>query len=328
MKFALLTSGGDAPGMNAALRAAVRLATDGGDECLGVRDGYKGLLLRDFIGLTARSVSGIMQLGGTMLRSARSEEFRDEAAQRKAARLLDGAGVDALIVIGGDGTFRGAEALSRFWRGRVFGIPGTIDNDIAATSVTIGFDTAVNTAMQAIDKIRDTAAAHERVFLIEVMGRTCGWIALHAGLASGAEEILVPEIPFDLETAFANILEGRKRGKRSSIIVMAEGHRQAGDAPERARGLQSKSGVECRAVERGYLQRGGPPTAADRILATQMGAFAVRCLRSGESGKMAAWREGRLLAEPFAAAWAAPKPLAPFLVEILPALAEVRRALR
>jgi 6-phosphofructokinase 1 len=292
-----MTSGGDAPGMNAAIRSVTRAALAGGFRVLGFKRGYEGILHGQFQAMDSRSVSNILQRGGTILKTARSAEFQTVAGMKKAARVLDDFGVNALVAIGGDGTFRGAIDFAKIWKGQFIGIPGTIDNDLAGTDFTIGFDTAVNTAVEAIDKIRDTADAHERFFLVEVMGRHCGQIALRVGIAGGAEEILIPERPQDIREVCERLQSGRCLGKTSSLIVVAEGVK--GGALAVAEQLKKLSRIEYRVVILGYIQRGGNPTASDRCLATRLGAYAVRAVVDGETGKMAGEINGRDVLVPF-----------------------------
>jgi len=292
-----MTSGGDAPGMNAALRAVTRAALGNGFHLLGFNRGYEGILREQFQQLDSRSVSNIIQRGGTILKTARSAEFMTTAGVKKAAANLQKLGVHALVLIGGDGTFRGALDLEKFWDGQIIGVPGTIDNDLAGTDYTIGFDTAVNTAVEAIDKIRDTAASHERFFLVEVMGRHCGQIALEVGIAGGAEEILIPENPVDIRGVCERLCAGRSIGKTSSIIVVAEG--VDGGAVGVAEKLRKLSQNEYRVVILGYIQRGGHPSAKDRCLATRLGFYAVQAILNGESGKMAGEAGGELVLVPF-----------------------------
>lgn len=281
-RIGILTSGGDAPGMNAAIRAIVRKAVYHGLEVVGIERGFLGLLHKEFRSLSLGSVADIIHRGGTILRTARCDDFKKPEFQRKAVENLRDAGIEGLIVIGGDGSFRGALALAR--RGfPVIGVPATIDNDISGTDFSIGFDTAVNNVVDAINKIRDTATSHERTFVIEVMGRESGHIALQAGLAGGAESILIPEIPFDLDDVIFKLQRGINRGKLHSIILVAEG---AASGIEIGEEIRKRTGLETRITILGHLQRGGTPTALDRILASRMGAAAVDLLRSGESGKM------------------------------------------
>jgi 6-phosphofructokinase 1 len=293
----LMTSGGDAPGMNAAIRAVVRVALGHGFRVLGFHRGYEGILREQLQEMDARSVSNIVHRGGTILKTARSKEFLTLAGREKAARNLDRRGIRSLVLIGGDGTFRGAIDLAKIWKGQLIGIPGTIDNDLYGTDFTIGFDTAVNTAVEAIDKVRDTADSHERFFLIEVMGRHSGHIAVAVGFATGAEEILIPEERVDIRAMCERLCAGRRRGKTSSIIVVAEGVK--GGAYRVAEELKKLSKNEYRVCILGHIQRGGSPTAADRLLATKLGGHAVDLLRRGQTDVMAGEVCGKLVATPF-----------------------------
>lgn len=270
----VLTSGGDAPGMNAAIRAVVRTGLDKGIKMMGIMRGYNGLINGEIIEMDRSSVSDIIHRGGTILRTARCEEFKTEEGRKKAANVLKVFGIEGVVVIGGDGSFAGAEKLSELGFPSI-GVPGTIDNDMAYTDYTIGFDTAVNTVLDAINKLRDTSTSHERVSIIEVMGRRCGDIALYAGLAGGAESIVVPEVKFDIDNVCKIILEGKLKGKLHSIIVLAEG---VGHANEIAQQIQTITGLETRATILGHIQRGGSPTAFDRVLASRLGARAVELL--------------------------------------------------
>lgn len=313
-RFGLLTSGGDAPGMNAAVRAAVRVAAFHGIEVVGVRRGYQGLIERDFVRLGPRGVSNIIQNGGTILLTARSKEFMTAEGRSRAAANLTGEGLDGLVVVGGDGSFRGAVELGKIWDGQIVGAPGTIDNDLYGTDYTIGFDTAVNTATEAIDKIRDTAEAHERTFLIEVMGRHAGFIALAVGTGGGAEEILIPETPTELDRLAERLRANWKRGKRSNLIVVAEGD-EGGNATEVAAKLQAR-GIESHVAVLGHLQRGGRPTAADRNLATRMGAACVSALREGRMGVMVGIVNDDVVYTPFQETVDRKKPVNRSLVEL------------
>ncbi|MGI9861998.1 6-phosphofructokinase [Moorella naiadis] len=278
----VLTSGGDAPGMNAAIRAVVRQAAALNMEVIGISRGYAGLIQGDFRRLNTGSVAGIIHRGGTILLTARSEEFRTEAGRAKALDNLHREGIEGLVVIGGDGSFHGAIHLAQ--KGlAVIGIPGTIDNDIAGTDYTIGFDTAVNTAVEAISRIRDTATSHERIFIIEVMGRRSGQIALAAGIAGGAESILVPEYPVNYDLVVEKLERGRHRGKLHSIIVVAEG---VGSALEVGEEIAQRTNLESRVTILGHIQRGGAPTAFDCMLASRLGARAVDLLADGVSSRM------------------------------------------
>lgn len=316
-KLALLTSGGDAPGMNAAVRSVVRVALAHNLEVTGIRHGYRGLLQGDFKPLGLRDVSNIIQRGGTILKTSRSEEFLTSDGLQMAGGVLDHHGIEGLVVIGGDGTFRGGTALEKVWAGRVVGVPGTIDNDLWGTDFTIGFDTAVNTALDAIDKIRDTADAHERFFLVEVMGRNSGFIALEVGIGSGAEEIVMPEQTFDAKEICSRLCDARERGKTSCILVVAEGN-ETGGAINVAEELRRLSQIEYRVVILGHLQRGGNPTARDRVLATKLGAYAVELFQQGANGVMAGEVNGQLQATPFPDSWKNRKQLDPFLLKIHP----------
>lgn len=291
-RIALLTSGGDAPGMNAAIRAVVRKAIYHGLEVIGVRRGFSGLIHGEFVEMNLSSVADIIHRGGTILRTARSEEFKTPAGRATAARNLRERGIEGLIVIGGDGSFRGASLLSQEHGINVIGIPATIDNDIPCTDYSIGFDTAVNNVVDAINKIRDTATSHERTYVIEVMGRRSGFIALEAGLAGGAESILIPEIPYDLDEVCAKLIRGHKRGKLHSIIIVAEG---AASGLEIGRIIREKTGFETRVTILGHLQRGGTPTAFDRTIGSRMGARAVELLMAGESNKMVGIVHGEIV---------------------------------
>ena len=285
----VLTSGGDAPGMNAAIRAVVRTALGKGVKVRGIRRGYQGLLDEEIIDLTARDVSDTIQRGGTILQTARCEEMRTEEGQQKAAAICKKYGIDGLVVIGGDGSFAGAQKLANLGVNTV-GIPGTIDLDIACTEYTIGFDTVVNTAMEAIDKVRDTSTSHERCSIIEVMGRDAGWLALWCGIANGAERILLPEEhDFDEKAIIEDIKECRKRGKKNYIIINAEG---IGGSIELAKRIEAATGMEARATILGHMQRGGSPTCKDRVYASIMGAKAVDLLLEGKSNRVVGYRGG------------------------------------
>lgn len=282
-RIGVLTSGGDASGMNACIRSVVRSAISRGVEVIGVRRGYEGLISGDTMPMDANSVGGILNRGGTVLLTARSKEFMTREGQQKAVDNIHRLGIEGLVVIGGEGSFHGARVLGCDWDVPVVGVPATIDNDIAGTDFSIGFDTAVNVALDAIDKIRDTAASHERVFVIEVMGRSVGFIALEVGLAGGAEAILIPEVPFDVSAISQRILDGRARGKLSSIVVVAEG---AGSALDVGGELSRLTGLETRHTILGHIQRGGSPTALDRVLAARLGHAAVDHLLAGDTPVM------------------------------------------
>lgn len=285
----VLTSGGDAPGMNAAIRAVVRAAIAKGKKVKGIRRGYQGLLEEDIIDMDAHSVSDIIQRGGTVLYTARCQEFRTPEGQQKGADICKKHGIDGIIVIGGDGSFQGAQKLSHLGINTI-GVPGTIDLDIACTDYTIGFDTAVNTAMEAIDKIRDTSTSHDRCSVIEVMGRSAGYIALWCGIANGAEDILLPErYDHNEEAILEHIRQTRKIGKKHHIIINAEG---IGDSNEMAKRIEASTGMETRAAILGHMQRGGSPTCKDRVYATIMGAYAVDLLCQGKSDRVVAYSHG------------------------------------
>jgi 6-phosphofructokinase 1 len=284
-KIAVYTSGGDAPGMNAAIRAVVRTSISQGLEVFGIVQGYIGMIENKMIPLQMRDMANIIQRGGTILKTGRSLEFLKPEYRAKAAENLKSAGIEGLICIGGDGSFRGAQALFTEHKIPVIGICGTIDNDVYGTDDTIGFDTAVNTALDAIDKIRDTADSHDRVFIVEVMGRNSGYIASHVGVAGGAEEILTPDNIIPVEKMIDRLKESRTRGKTSSIIVTAEGQKP-GRAYDLADAIRKKSGLDAKVCILGHQQRGGSPTAHDRVLASRLGAAAVLSLISGKSNLM------------------------------------------
>ena len=288
----VLTSGGDAPGMNAAIRAVVRVALSKGLKVRGIRRGFHGLLREEIIDLSARDVSDTIQRGGTILQTARCQEMRTEEGQQKAAAICKKYGLDGLIVIGGDGSFAGAQKLANLGV-RTVGIPGTIDLDIACTDYTIGFDTAVNTAMEAIDKIRDTSTSHERCSIIEVMGRDAGYLALWCGIANGAERILMPEEhDYNEEELIKDILLNKKRGKKNYIIINAEG---IGDSLNMAKRIEEATGIETRASIIGHMQRGGSPTCKDRVYASTMGAMAVELLCDGKTNRVIGYRDGKFV---------------------------------
>jgi 6-phosphofructokinase 1 len=282
-RIGVVTAGGDAPGMNAAIRSIVRTAIFNGLEVAGVERGYAGLMEGQIHSLDIRSVSGIINRGGTILKTTRCEEMKTSQGIQKAAHALKAHKIDGLIVIGGDGSFRGASELYQASKVPVIGVPATIDNDVAGTDTTIGFDTAVNTALFTIDRIRDTATSHERVFVVEVMGRKRGFLALAVGFAEGAEFILVPEIKFNLGSIYEKLEHGRERGKTSEIIVMAEG---AGNSSLIAEQMRKKTGYDVRLTILGHALRGGPPTAMSRILANQFGVYAVDLLLKGAEKNM------------------------------------------
>lgn len=297
-KIVVLTSGGDSPGMNAALRAVVRTASHFNIECYGVREGYNGLIRGNFIKLGPRSVKHIINQGGTILKSARSLEFRTEKGRKEAYENCLKHEIDGLVCIGGDGTFKGAQVFAEEFGINVIGIPGTIDNDIFGTDNTIGYDTALNTAMEAIDKIRDTATSHNRVFFVEVMGRDAGFIALNSGLATGAIDILIPERKDSIEDLFATFERAEKAGKSSSIVVVAEGEK-LGSIYDIAKATQAGfPDYDIRVAVLGHIQRGGSPSCADRVLASRLGYGAVIGLMAGKTKVMTGMQSNRLIYTP------------------------------
>ena len=288
----VLTSGGDAPGMNAAIRAVVRQAIARGKKVKGIKRGYAGLLQEEIIDMDAHSVSEIIQRVGTILQTARCLEFIEPEVQKKAADICKKHGIDGLVVIGGDGSFKGAQKLAALGINTI-GLPGTIDLDIACTEYTIGFDTAVNTAMEAIDKVRDTSTSHERCSIIEVMGRGAGYIALWCGIANGAEDVLLPErYDYDEQALVNHIIEGKKKGKQHHIIINAEG---IGHSASMAKRIEAATGIETRATILGHMQRGGSPTCKDRVYASTMGALAVDLLCKGASNRVVGYRHGEFV---------------------------------
>ena len=288
----VLTSGGDAPGMNAAIRAVVRTGLARGIRVRGIRRGYSGLLNQEIIDMLARDVSDTIQRGGTILQTARCEEMRTEEGQQRAAAICKKYGIDGLVVIGGDGSFMGAQKLSDLGVNTI-GIPGTIDLDIACTEFTIGFDTAVNTAMEAIDKVRDTSTSHERCSIIEVMGRDAGYLALWCGIANGAEYILMPEEhDYNVERIIEDVKKNMKKGKKNYIIINAEG---VGDSINMAEQIEKATGIETRATILGHMQRGGTPTCKDRVYASIMGSLAVDLLCEGKTNRVVGYKHGQYL---------------------------------
>jgi 6-phosphofructokinase 1 len=329
LRIGIFTSGGDAPGMNACIRAVVRTALPLGDEVVGIRRGYSGLLEEDFYYsfhrhdhlMHLRSVSNIIHRGGTILHTSRCERFKTEQGLRAAAEILKRHGIDHLLAIGGDGTFRGCLELRNYWDGGVIGCPGTIDNDLSGTDVSIGFTSAVSTAAEAVDKIRDTADATERLFLVEVMGRRSGQIAMYTALATGADAVLIPEIPFELDRVIQRLIDEQRSGKTSWIVIVAEGviaggvHRIGQDLKLRG------AAFDTRLIVLGHLQRGGAPAVRDRVLASRMGAFAVHALREGQSDKMVGEIQGDLVLTPFEQCTNQPKIVAASLETLLTELA-------
>jgi 6-phosphofructokinase 1 len=306
MRIGVYCSGGDAPGMNANIRAVVRAAVGKGHEVVGIRRGYQGLLEEDFFRnaageprMTLRCVSNIMQRGGTILRTSRSKEFATPEGQKKAAAILDKMGIEGLVCCGGDGSFKGAMALLKVWKGKIIGTPGTIDNDLVGTDYTIGFHTAVETAVSAIDKLRDTAESHERAFIVEVMGRHSGYIALFTALAGAAEVAVVPETTTDLTKIVTHLEELQRREKKSVILIVAEGDEIGGAVPLKEQLDKLNCPYSTRVVNLGHVLRGGSPAVGDRLLATRTGAFAVESLLKGQSGAMAGEVGGKPVLTPF-----------------------------
>jgi 6-phosphofructokinase 1 len=327
MRIGVFCSGGDAPGMNPCLRAIVRSALASGHEVIGIRRGYQGLLDEDFyrdpegkpqMGL--RTVSNLSKLGGTILLSSRSEEFRTEAGLQKAIENLKKHHIEALIPIGGDGTFRGAVALLQRWDGRIIGCPGTIDNDLMGSDFTIGFATAVNTAVEAVDKLRDTAESHERLFLVEVMGRHSGYIALYTAVAAGCEVVALPETPTDVPQIVQHLQVLKARGKKSIMIVVAEGDEMGGADILNEQLGKAGCPFQTRVVTLGHLQRGGSPVPSDRILASRLGDFAVQAVEEGETGAMAGEINGQLVLTPFAETFVQHRPMPEELLTLLKVL--------
>lgn len=295
-KIGILTSGGDAPGMNACIRSVVRKAIYEGIEVEGVLRGYEGLIQGDFLPMDSRSVSNILSRGGTVLKTSRSKEFMTEQGQKKAVSELNDRGIDALVIIGGNGSLQGADILNRKWGVKNVGVPGTIDNDLGHTDFTVGCHTSVDTVLDAVDKIRDTVTSMERVYVIEVMGREEPYIAVNCGLAGGAEEVLFPGNDVGLEAVVDDIKHAKEKGKRSWIIIVSEGYSNAHDLSLE---ISERTGFEVRGVTLGHVQRGGRPNAPDRTLASRMGAFAVDALLKGSSGVMVGIRSGTLQLVPY-----------------------------
>ena len=309
----VLTSGGDAPGMNAAIRAVVRTGIAKGLNVKGIMRGYAGLLKEEIIDMDSRSVSDIIQRGGTILYTARCAEFRTPEGQQRGAEICRKHGIDGLVVIGGDGSFAGAQKLANLGINTI-GVPGTIDLDIACTEYTIGFDTAVNTAMEAIDKVRDTSTSHERCSIIEVMGRNAGYLAMWCGIANGAEDVLIPEkYDYDEQKLINNIIASRKAGKKHHIIVNAEG---IGHSEAMARRIEAATGIETRATILGHMQRGGNPTCKDRVYASMMGALAVDLLKEGKSCRVVGYRHGEFMDFDINEALAMQKDVSPYMWEV------------
>jgi len=295
-KLAVMTSGGDSPGMNAAIRSVVRTCAYYKIDCLGIYRGYQGMIEGDFTSLTARSVNNIINKGGTILKSARSDEFRTTEGRKKAYQNLIKENIDGLVVIGGDGSFTGAVIFNKEYNFPVVGIPGTIDNDIFGTSHTLGYDTALNTAVEAIDKIRDTASSHNRLFFVEVMGRDAGFIALNAGVGAGAEEILIPEENLGLDRLLESLIKSRKSGKSSSIVVVAEGDKSGKNVFELAKYVEDNMPeYDVRVSVLGHMQRGGSPSCFDRVLASRLGVKAVEILIDHKTNLMVGLKNNKVI---------------------------------
>ncbi|WP_373072005.1 6-phosphofructokinase [Zeaxanthinibacter enoshimensis] len=302
-KIAVFTSGGDSPGMNAAIRSVVRTCAYLKVECLAIYRGYQGMIEGDFVPMDARSVNNIINKGGTILKSARCDEFRTKEGRQKAYDQLVAADVDAFVVIGGDGSFRGAQIFNEEFGFPVMGIPGTIDNDIFGTRFTLGFDTALNTVVDAIDKIRDTASSHNRLFFVEVMGRDVGHIALNAGVGAGAEEVLIPELDLGLERLLESLKRSKKSGKSSSIVVVAEGDKTGKNVFELKEYVESHLPIyDVRVSVLGHMQRGGSPSCFDRVLASRMGVKAVETLLEGKSNLMVGIIDNEIVLTPISEA--------------------------
>jgi len=314
-RIAVLTSGGDAPGMNAAIRAVVRTSLAEGIDVFGITNGYEGLISGEIMPLSRRSVSNLLQRGGTFLKTSRCESFEHEAGRKRAADVLKEWNIDGLVVIGGDGSFHGAHALYIEQKTNVIGIPGTIDNDIYGTDLTVGYDTAVSTALDSIDKIRDTAASHNRLFIVEVMGRHAGFIALESGICGGAEEILVPETKKTMEDLGGLITTWARTGKTSSLIVVAEGD-ELGNAHDIAKEIHTRFHIDCHVCVLGHTQRGGSPTATDRLLASRLGYHSVLALKDGKTDIMVGWMNNSISYIPLPETWEKKKPLDDELLKI------------
>lgn len=327
-KIALLTSGGDAPGMNACIRAITLCAEHYGLAVIGYLHGFNGLLKQEYTELNREAVSHILQRGGTILRSARCLEFKTDAAAQQAANNLNALNIDALFVIGGDGSFRGAMHLQQHWPKTLIGLPGTIDNDIGGTDATIGYFTAIETALSSIDKVRDTADAFERIFLVEVMGRNAGFIGLAAAVSAGADQVMLPELKGDEETMLNDFVahiesERQQRGESSHIFVLTE-NIWPGGVNALANALSERIGTECRPVILGHVQRGGSPVTQDRLLATKLGAYAVEAALAGKSGVMIGEANHQLVAVPLQTAVETKKPLDPYLLKVQTELFDIK----
>jgi 6-phosphofructokinase 1 len=313
-RIGILTSGGDAPGMNACIRAAVRTAIANNVEISGIRRGYTGLIEGDMLALDRKSIANIIYQGGTILETSRCPEFTTVKGRAKAIKILEKAGIDGLVLLGGDGTFRGGALLAKECNVSINGVPTTIDNDVYGTDYTVGFDTAVNTALEAIDRIRDTAMSHERLFFVEVMGHHTGFIALESGIAGGAEETIIPEAD-NTDELWTRLRESFEQGKKSAIVVVAEGD-QPGHTFTIAEQVKDKLKIESRVCILGHVQRGGSPTARDRVLASNLGAAAVSALLKGKNGYMVGEVKNEIVYTSLADTWEKKKALSPRLEEL------------
>ena len=314
-RIGILTSGGDAPGMNACIRAATRAAIANNIEILGIRRGYGGLIVGDMLILDRKSITNIIQQGGTILETSRCPEFKTSEGRARAIKILKEAAIEALVLLGGDGTFRGGAILASECDIDIIGVPTTIDNDVYGTDYTIGFDTAVNTALEAIDRIRDTAMSHERLFFVEVMGRHTGFIALESGIAGGAEEMIIPEVTTSTDILWTRLKESFERGKKSAIVVVAEGD-QPGHTIAIAEEAKSKLQIESRTCILGHVQRGGSPTARDRILASNLGSAAISALLDDKTDVMVGEINNEIVYTPLADTWENKKVLTPRLKKL------------
>lgn len=316
-----MTSGGDAPGMNAAIRAAVRTAIHHSIRVFGFKHGYNGIINADFEEMKRNTVANIIQRGGTILGTARSEEFQTEKGMAKAKKILNKYKIDGLIVVGGDGSMRGAQEFTERYHVKIIGLPGTIDNDLFGSDLTIGFDTAINSALEAVDRIRDTASSLERLFFIEVMGRCAGFIGLAVGLAGGAEDVLIPETPTNIKILAKQINQNIKKGKKSNIVIVSEGD-EAGNAFTIAKKIKGVLNEDYRVVVLGYIQRGGAPTALDRILASKLGYAAVLGLKKNMHGCMVGEVNKKIVYTPFEKTYSRKKKIDPDIYTITKILAE------
>jgi 6-phosphofructokinase 1 len=312
-RIAVLTSGGDSPGMNAAIRAVVRTCLFNGKECVGVMRGYEGLIDGDYIALDRASVGGILHRGGTILKTARSDRFKAPEGREAAVARMKNAGIEGLIVIGGDGSFHGAKLLHDMGM-PIIGVPGTIDNDVAGTDETIGYDTAVNTALEAVMKLRDTASSHDRLFIVEVMGRNAGFLALEVAVATGAEYVVVPELPLSIGELCQRLRTSHGQRKSHTLIILAEGVMAASEMKDK---LQDTGGYDARVTVLGYIQRGGSPTAFDTVLASRMGAYATESLLIGKSGLMVGNVSHRMILSDLERSWLEQKALSAELLSLV-----------